>query len=39
VPDGTARLRITFSAAMSEAQVDGLAGALADILQQAEAAE
>lgn len=39
VPDGTARLRITFSAAMSEAQVDGLADALADILQQAEAAE
>jgi 8-amino-7-oxononanoate synthase len=39
VPDGTARLRITFSAAMSEAQVDGLAEALADIQQQAEAAE
>ncbi len=32
VPEGTARLRITFSAAHSEAQVDGLLGALEQTL-------
>ncbi len=33
VPEGTARLRITFSAAHSEAQVDRLLGALAEVMR------
>ncbi|MGH8226084.1 MAG: 8-amino-7-oxononanoate synthase [Gammaproteobacteria bacterium] len=34
VPEGTARLRITFSAAHEEAQVDGLVAALAEALEE-----
>ena len=33
VPEGTARLRITFSAAHSEAQVDRLLGALSEVMR------
>jgi 8-amino-7-oxononanoate synthase len=33
VPEGTARLRITFSAGHSEAQVDRLLGALDEVMQ------
>ncbi|WP_300542352.1 8-amino-7-oxononanoate synthase [Maricaulis sp.] len=39
VPEGTARLRITFSAAHSESDIDRLAKALKSILKQPEAAE
>lgn len=39
VPEGTARLRITISAAHSEADMDRLAAALQSILQTTEAAE
>lgn len=39
VPAGTARLRITFSAAHETADIDRLAEALATILEQTEAAE
>jgi 8-amino-7-oxononanoate synthase len=34
VPAGTARLRVTFSAAHEEAQVDGLLAALAQALER-----
>lgn len=39
VPAGTARLRITFSAAHEDADIDGLASAVKSILKQTEAAE
>jgi 8-amino-7-oxononanoate synthase len=39
VPAGTARLRITFSAAHDEADIDRLASAVKSILKQTEAAE
>ncbi|WP_323761350.1 8-amino-7-oxononanoate synthase [Maricaulis sp.] len=39
VPRGTARLRVTFNAAHSEADIDRLASTLKSILQPAEAAE
>ncbi len=39
VPDGTARLRITFSAAHSEAEVDHLAASLASLTETVEAAQ
>jgi 8-amino-7-oxononanoate synthase len=35
VPPGTARLRVAFSAAHEEAQVDALADALGDVLKEA----
>ena len=39
VPEGTARLRITFSAAHSEADVDRLAASLASLTESVEAAQ